>query len=259
MKVRIYSDLHLEFGLNDALFKHRGEEQLVVLAGDIAVGSNGVCWAAETFPHVPVVYVLGNHEYYHQDFEKLVDQCREKARGTHVHILEQNSLDIDGIRVLGCTLWTDYALFGVDKRECALQWASESMADFLYIRRGNRARFTPLDALSRFDDSAKWLEDQIQAADRPLLVVTHHAPSAATISPIYDGEISNASFHSNADHLLRQPVRLWVHGHTHHNADLHKNGVRLVTNQWGYPNESVPTFRRDGLFTIDLEASGASA
>ena len=248
MKIRIYSDLHLEFGRFDSPFDQRADEDLVVLAGDIDVGAAAIGWAAHTFAHVPVVYVLGNHEYYHHNFDTLLDQCRERARGTNVHVLERDGLDVGDIRVLGCTLWTDYELFGAERFEEAREWAGEALADFWCIRRDGGRHFAPADAAQRFAESAYWLEQQISQSDRPLLVVTHHAPTPATIAPFYAGKISNASFHSDAEHLLRTPVRMWIHGHTHYNADVVRNGVRVVTNQWGYPNEDMTGFRRDGLF-----------
>jgi hypothetical protein len=250
MKIRIYSDLHLEFGRFDSPFNERGDEQLVVLAGDIDVGCAAIGWAAHTFAHVPVVYVLGNHEYYHHNFDTLLEQCRERARGTNVHILERDHLDVGGIRVLGCTLWTDYKLFGAERMHEARQWAEGSLADHWCIRRTGGQHFTPAHAARSFIESAHWLDWQISQADRPLLVVTHHAPTPATIAPFYAGKISNAAFHSDAEDLLRAPVRMWVHGHTHYNADLLHNGVRVVTNQWGYPSEDMLGFRRDGLFTF---------
>ena len=256
MKLRIYSDLHLEFGRFDPAFDRRADEQLVVLAGDIEVGAAAIGWAAHTFAPAPVVYVLGNHEFYHHNFDTLVAQCRERARGTNVHVLERDVLDVAGIRVLGCSLWTDYGLFGAERQAEAKLWARDALADFMCIRRLDGQLLLPMDAAQRFEESARWLDQEITRADRPVLVVTHHSPTAATISPLFAGQISNASFHSNADHLLRSPVRMWTHGHTHHNADLLLNGVRVVTNQWGYPDDEAPGFRRDGLF--DLCMNGAS-
>jgi hypothetical protein len=250
MKIRIYSDLHLEFGRFDSPFDQRGDEDLVVLAGDIDVGCAAIGWAAHTFAPAPVVYVLGNHEYYHHNFDTLIDQCRERARGTNVHVLERDVLDVGGIRVLGCTLWTDYKLFGPERIDEAQDWAAQSLADHEVIHRHGGRRFTPADAAQQFCINAHWLDWQISQADRPLLVVTHHAPTPSTIAPYYAGQISNAAFHSDAGDLLRAPVRMWVHGHTHYNADVLHNDVRVVTNQWGYPREDMRGFRRDGLFTF---------
>lgn len=252
MKIRIYSDLHLEFGRFDSLFTEHGDEELVILAGDIDVGSAGVAWAARTFQHVPVVYVLGNHEYFGHDFEALVQECKVVAHGSTVHVLERDAFDCHGIRVLGTTFWTDFEVYGQERMQEAMDWARESMDDFCLIRRQG-CDLMPRDTSEAFASSAYWLDHQIAAADRPVLVVTHHAPSLETMSPYYKGQISNAAFHSNAEHLLRSPVRMWVHGHTHSNADAPVNGVRVVTNQWGYPNEDMLGFRRDGVFVLDAQ------
>lgn len=248
MKIRIYSDLHLEFDRDTSIFREGGDEDLVVLAGDIDVGTAGVKWAKETFPHVPVVYVLGNHEYYGYTFETLVDECKAAARGSNVHVLECDALDVLGIRVLGCTLWTDFNLYGAEKAAEAKVWARQNLADFWHIRFADRRAMTTQQSVALFEKSSLWIDRQIAAADRPVLVVTHYAPTDATASPIYCGSISNASFHSAADYLIRSPVRMWIHGHTHCNADAPVNGIRVTSNQWGYPSEDSLGFRKNGIF-----------
>ncbi|MBI3172003.1 MAG: metallophosphoesterase [Hydrocarboniphaga effusa] len=249
MKIRIYSDLHLEFGRYAPQFKERRDEELVVLAGDIDVGLDGVRWAVETFPHVPVVYVLGNHEYYRRDFSTLVSECKSLAQGTNVHVLERDTFDVMGIRVLGTTLWTDFEALGADSADLATRWAQQSLADFLLIRDEGR-RLSPPRTVELFVQSACWLDQQIAAADRPVLVVTHHAPTLKTVAPYFAGKISTTAFHSNADHLIRAPVRMWVHGHSHYNADAPINGVRVTSNQWGYPEAEAIGFRPHGIFTF---------
>lgn len=74
MKVLILSDLHLEFGRMSPA--HGGERidegvDVVVLAGDIAEGVQGIRWARETFIMKEIVYVAGNHEYYDRHWETL--------------------------------------------------------------------------------------------------------------------------------------------------------------------------------------------
>ena len=61
MRVHVLSDLHLEFG---PFSVPKVEADVVVLAGDTQPGKRGVQWALKTFPHRPVIYVLGNHDYY---------------------------------------------------------------------------------------------------------------------------------------------------------------------------------------------------
>jgi predicted phosphodiesterase len=61
VKIRILSDLHLEFA---DISLPKVEADVVILAGDIDVEGNGLEWALNTFSDLPVLYVLGNHEYY---------------------------------------------------------------------------------------------------------------------------------------------------------------------------------------------------
>lgn len=66
MKLRILSDIHLEHNTPDAV--PGCDADVVILAGDIANGRDGIDWAARTFD-VPVLYVPGNHEYYESAFD----------------------------------------------------------------------------------------------------------------------------------------------------------------------------------------------
>lgn len=60
MRLRVFSDLHLEFGRFEPTIKNA---DVVVLAGDIHQGKAGVKWAKQCFRDCPVVYALGNHAY----------------------------------------------------------------------------------------------------------------------------------------------------------------------------------------------------
>ena len=62
MRLHILSDLYLEFGPAQI---PRPEADVVVLAGDIHLGREGIRWARKQFPAQPVHYVLGKHEFYH--------------------------------------------------------------------------------------------------------------------------------------------------------------------------------------------------
>lgn len=111
MKIHILSDLHLEFG---GLRLPEADADVTVLAGDIGVGLQGIEWALQAIPfHQPVIYVMGNHEFYGQrSMPELWKKAREKVAGTHVHLLENEAVEIGGVRFLGATLWTDFDLFG---------------------------------------------------------------------------------------------------------------------------------------------------
>ncbi len=88
MRLHILSDLHLEF---EPFTPPAVESDAVILAGDVSTGRNGVKWALKAFADRPVIYVLGNHEFYGQKLQKLVADLKGMARGTNVHLLENES------------------------------------------------------------------------------------------------------------------------------------------------------------------------
>lgn len=109
MKALILSDLHLEF----APFEPAPdlEFDVVILAGDIhSPAKRAVQWAADTFRGKSVVYLPGNHEYYDGRLDTTLAEARRAADGSNVHVLDGDELVIDGVRFLGATLWTDFAL-----------------------------------------------------------------------------------------------------------------------------------------------------
>ena len=134
MKIRVLSDLHLEFA---GWRPPPCDEDVVVLAGDIHEGRAGIAWARKYFRDRPIVYVPGNHEYYGRDLDELRNGLRESGRTHNVHVLDGDEVTIGGVRFLGATLWTDFELDGSDPRtvERAMHRCQEGMADFQIIRR----------------------------------------------------------------------------------------------------------------------------
>jgi hypothetical protein len=88
MKMRVLSDLHLEF---QDWNPPDVEADVIVLAGDIHSGSRGVEWARRQFPLTPILYVPGNHEFYGRDVQETLsdlghthDSCDYIQQGTRV-------------------------------------------------------------------------------------------------------------------------------------------------------------------------------
>lgn len=62
MRVKSYSDLHLEFSKGPPLDVDDADVGLVILAGDIHTKGSSVAWAQNTF--TSRMAVSGNHEFY---------------------------------------------------------------------------------------------------------------------------------------------------------------------------------------------------
>jgi 3',5'-cyclic AMP phosphodiesterase CpdA len=268
VKIRVLSDLHLEH--DEPVMIPHAQADLIVLAGDIHNHALGLRWAAETFdPQVPVIYVPGNHEYYDGEFGALEAAMRDAASALdNVRFLNNEALaDPAGRwRVLGTTLWADFALFGADDaaRTDAIAAAERVMLDFRGLIQvswpdspeGMARDFTPQDSLALHAHALAWLKAELaKPFDGKTIVVTHHAPHRLSLAPRYADDLVSAGFVSDLDALVRSPVALWIHGHTHTCFDYTVNGTRVVCNPRGYRDRRTgqpenPAFAWDKVVEI---------
>jgi Icc-related predicted phosphoesterase len=267
VKLQILSDLHLEFG--PQALPNAGAD-IVVLAGDIGRGVRGVEWAAEAFTDQTVIYVAGNHEFYKQRWERLVDQCKEAAVGTNVRVLEDDSTVVTGIRIIGATLWTDFILFGDETRSEAMREAKARMNDYKHVTavqaqlasgyKESRAvsSLRPAHTALRHAKSRDFIETALsEPFDGPTVVVTHHLPHMNSVPARYAEHIGSAAYASNLQDLIeRFQPDLWIHGHSHNSADYKVGNTRVMSNPRGYPQpHGVP---ENPVFnpTLVVEISG---
>ncbi|UXC36824.1 metallophosphoesterase [Cupriavidus gilardii] len=245
MKLRVLSDLHLEHHTPESV--PDCDADVVVLAGDIANGRDGIDWAARHL-RGPIVYVPGNHEYYDSTFTRGDAQlAAAAAEHPQVHLLTAGGavFALPGqppVRVLGTTWWSDYALFGRERVDEAMQACAKVMLDHRLIsvedgsddgERGPR-RFTPADALARHRAESAWLAGELEKPfDGATVVVTHHAPDLGSLDPRYAHDLASAGFISRRPDLV-QRADLWIHGHTHTSFDYRVDGARVVCNPRGY-------------------------
>lgn len=233
MKIQLASDLHLDI-LERSFSTHRVIEpaaaDVLVIAGDIHRGTGAFAKFAD-WP-VPVIYVHGNHELYHQQYDDLLASMRAASSGSHIHWLEQDEYVLDGVRFLGCCLWTDYHLYP-DQEPAAMKEASERLLDHRVIETPQGC-FTPQDALRIHQQSRAWLETKLaEEFDGATVVVTHHGPHPNSVHPRYAGSLLNAAFVSDLTPLVAR-ADLWLHGHVHDSFDYTVSGTRVIANPRGY-------------------------
>jgi predicted phosphodiesterase len=244
MRLLVYSDLHLEI----APFEPAPvDADVVVLAGDIDNGTAGMEWARRSFPG-RIVYVPGNHEYYDGEFHAMQQSMRNAASRTGIEFLDCDERVLDGVRFLGCTLWTDFSLAEPHERAEVIERSRRYNPDHIAIQYGARA-FSPEDAMALCGRHRAWLEERLaERFDGPTVVITHFAPHQGSIAPAFDGHPANPGFIIPLQALMG-PAALWIHGHTHTAFDYAVRGTRIVCNPRGYPDES-PGFRSDCLIEI---------
>ncbi len=247
MNLHILNDLHIEF---EDFVPPATKADVVVLAGDIGVGMEGLRWAQARFPDKPVIYVPGNHEFYQHDIT-LIHQLKAEAPD-NIHVLDDDQVVINGVRFLGSTLWTDFALFGEADKFFAMQTARQQMMDFSIIQNHDQ-RFTPEDAIKLHEASRDWLAIMLaDVFDGKTVVVTHHAPSSRSVHPRYTSNLLTPAFASNLDNLMNgSRAELWIHGHMHESFDYEIYGARVICNPRGYSPEALnPDFRPDRIVEV---------
>lgn len=239
MKLLVLSDLHVE----QAPFEPPSTDaDVVVLAGDVHNGAAAVAWARETFPATRIVQIAGNHEFYDGEYRSVLAGLRDAAARAGIHFLENEAVVIDGVRFLGCTLWTDHRALeapgrrpSLDRR-AAMEASRRANPDYFAIRYGEERRpFAPEDAAALHDASRDWLAEQLRRGfDGPTVVVTHHLPSWRSVNPAFATSGSNVAFVSDLDDLVEQ-ADLWIHGHTHASCAYRAGRAKVVCNPRGYP------------------------
>jgi len=192
---------------------------------------------------VPIVAVLGNHEFYGRCWSEEVAQTRRVAPLYGVHLLENDAAVIGRVRFLGCTLWTDYELYGPPNLPLAMRSAATGLTDhrrILWSKTPQRP-FRPQEALLLHRRSRAFIEQALAAShEGPTVVVTHHAPHPGSLEPRYRDDLLSAAFASDLGPMIAAGrAALWIHGHVHASCDYRVGATRIVANPHGYEDENT--------------------
>jgi len=228
MKIKLVSDLHLEF--SDCYINNDEGADVLILGGDICIAQDlhdhpepantyeqsliatgtGLGRRQEKaqrfrdffkrcsfqFPHV--IYIMGNHEFYNGKFYAGIDYMREElAKYPNIHMLEQDTYVIqDRNKETGEV--TDVVFVGgtlwtdMNRRDPLTMHAIEGMMnDFRIIRNDYRsyACMSALDVAIRHDKTLAYIKIVLdQNKDKKCVVVGHHSPSFQSCHPMYGSD-----------------------------------------------------------------------
>jgi Calcineurin-like phosphoesterase len=211
----------------------------------------------ERFPKV--IYVLGNHEFYGNDIQHTAAHLKRELAHDNLHILDDETVDIDDYTFIGTTLWTNMN----DEDSLTLYHVTSMMTDFQVIKNsartlnewGKPARLTPEDTVKFHKRSLDYINHiTYNRPNYKFIVVGHHCPSFKSVHPKYAKDtIMNGAFTSNLDDFIayRPQIKLWTHGHTHEPFDYEIGTTRVMCNPRGY-NGHEPRADNFKLQYIDL-------
>ena len=267
MKLALASDLHLEFG--DINLTNDENADVLILSGDIMIAqdlhdhpepantsdqaaiANGTGLGRRQqnaqifrdflkrvsfqFPHV--VYIAGNHEFYHGKFPGSLQVLRnECSKFPNVYFMENDCKTIDSVTFIGCTLWTDM-------NKCdplTLHAITDMMNDYRIIRNDEKGytRLRPAQTAWAHARSVEYIRTIIEGKfDEKFVVVGHMAPSMQSIHQMFKNDFTmNGAYASDlSDFILDHPqIKIWTHGHTHFNFDYMIGTTRVACNPRGY-------------------------
>ena len=276
MKISVCSDLHLDFS------------DLTLPGGDVLILSGDVCEARhlkkdmynpdlvllehERKDHRPdrwyrffeeecskyreVVMVMGNHEHYGFQYQKTYAHIASQLPD-NVTLLENQTHTIDDVVFVGCTLWTD-----MNKGDPLTMWHMKSMMnDYKQVTMFDEVknvyhRLTPEKTVEDHYKSKQFIKETVENKfDQKFVVVTHHAPSKASIKPQYAGDtLMNGAYSSDlSEFILENPqIKLWTHGHTHDPFDYMIGSTRIVCNPRGYAGYEARAEQFDPTQSFDI-------
>jgi Icc-related predicted phosphoesterase len=254
MKVQIFSDLHVDVYPIKPITIVPGVD-LVIVAGDTC---EGVLHAFEHLRrivpmNIPIAMVLGNHEYYRRFIPDELALARSQAAAHNICVLENDTVELGGVRFVGATLWTSYQVYGEANAARVMSACAKGMNDYRLIgwQKKPWLRFRPQEAALLHHRSKTTITETLAAPFvGPTVVVSHHAVHWDSILPRFRSDPVTGAFVSDLSELIEayQPT-LWVHGHVHNSSDYLVGKTRVLCNPHGYGTENA-TF--DDSLVVEL-------
>jgi predicted phosphohydrolase len=271
MKISLVSDLHLEFG-----YQELPGGEVLILAGDIAEArsirkhhhstkliqdtpdtfyrcSEFFKWECEKYDQV--FMVMGNHEHYHGRFDKTYDELKS-ILPKNVTLLENEIVEYKGVVFMGATLWTD-----MNKGDpITLYTVKDFMTDYRAIQNFYPAKnlyhkLTPEDTVKAHRYTKEYFKLMLsEHRDKPFVVITHMAPSFASVNEKYIRETTmNGAYASDLSELILDfpNIKYFFHGHMHDPVDYMIGTTRVLSNPRGYVGHE-DTSQFDPNFTVEL-------
>ena len=263
VNIQLMSDLHLESNPHFVPQYAPGADVLV-LAGDIGSYQNessltrlGIAdFGLQRFANwpCPVVFVPGNHEYDGQDFDEAHARLKGSCEKLGIIWLEREVVMLQGVRFVGCTLWTDFDALTSTRavtsqvtigqqlaaRDKACRAANFALRKNHALIAGQPMLADGVRALGL--QSQAWLRQALSIpVEEKTVVVTHFAPSLRSADPRYGINPGTAGFCNALDDLLPQ-AQLWLHGHLHCPVDYTVGGCHVVANPLGYARKNEQLF-----------------
>lgn len=241
MRIRYFSDLHLEF-INPNKLKYfidkinPIDDEICILAGDIG---NPYKSQYKTFMNYisnnfrKTFIIAGNHEYYNDkntlcETSSFMETYFEQY--DNISFLNNKYEIYENYCFIGTTLWSHitnpiYKINDVYK-----------IPNFDYIQ------YNKLN-----DECVSFLKNTLKEKENDIekfIIITHHIPSSSLVNIKYKTPTMlpyNQWFYCDMDDFIdinKDKIKCWFYGHTHTPSEDIINEIPFLCNAIGYPNEN---------------------
>jgi len=210
-----------------------------------------------------VIYIAGNHEHYNGDYATSISHLKGKLGYLkNLHVLEKETITLGDVTFVCGTLWTDmnkedprtlisirgmmndYRIITNSSKKVTFksyrtnpEFPDDPSRDIVTFQE-REARFTPEDTVEDHKAMLTVIREAVAANPAgKFVVVGHHSPSKLSTKPQYqDDVIVNGAYSSDLSELMldHPQIKMWTHGHTHHEFDYMIGTCRVVCNPRGY-------------------------
>lgn len=264
INIQVVSDIHLEFRGDNFKKLIKPSAPILCLLGDISACGSPDSW--ETYKkfigyiskeYKYILHVPGNHEYYTSnknitlnDTIPGIDSKLRKFAKTidNLYYLNNNTVNftINNKKYvfIGTTLWT-----GVKPE--SRKFIQSAMNDYsnIYVPNeppkddNNKVNWNPvrrynIEDMSKLHIKAvKYIANILKKIkpDETAILLTHHKPIR---TESIEKNILSQAYETDLTHIIiKKPLKLACHGHTHVKFDKVINGVRCFSNPKGYPSQ----------------------
>lgn len=233
MIIKYLSDLHLEFGneiIEDYYDLSNNNVDVVVIAGDISVAKKNhlvLRKLAVALDPIPVLYVPGNHDFYHGSKPTVHRQLLKLDNDQpNFHYLNRSTFILDNVVFIGATGWQDDPNYN--------EHTFYMMNDFHLIKGHN----TTVNRFGR--DDKKFIIKSLESyKDLNRVVITHTIPTKLALNfGTYEVEHKKrylkAYYNEWDDILTTYKPDIWICGHCHDSFFEIVYDTIIVRNALGY-------------------------
>lgn len=259
-KIKYITDIHLDMGRIPMHIEPEPDTILLVAGDTCEINTLKTAGYMQDLERICAAYkevyaICGNHEFYGGYIDTGVNLYRKLTKHIpNFRVLDNETVDLGDYLLVATTLWTDFK-----KRDPQVMFMCRQImndyvmihteANYMYDPHKVRNAIRPEYTADRHDIAVAFIQRELDDAEKPVIVMTHHAPAMEHCNDQRRGvgyDLVNYAYATDLVDLVVHPaVVAWVHGHTHDEKITYFGDVPLQTFARGY--------RRRDFITKDLE------